>query len=662
MLTQDNWVLQTVQGYLIDFTHNPTQSHPPQPIVLPQDKHVLVTQEVKELLQKRAIVESAPSDQNFVSKIFLVEKKGGGQRPVINLKALNQFVQVEHFKMEGLHLLPDLLQRRDWMIKMDLKDAYLQIPIHQSHQRYLHFIWEGKHYKFQSLPFGLSSAPRVFTKTLKPVIAWLRQIGLRLIVYLDDMLFMHANKDQLERLAPLICRLFESLGLMVNTQKSQLTPVQQLEFLGFQINSDLMTINLPPEKGRKIQQDAVRLLKSQSISARELAMFIGKTVATSRAVTQAPLHYRALQMALNMVTSEENPEGCLDKYESTIPLNSSMIVDLNWWSALDRQMMSSPIHPPQSILIIESDASNVGWGARCGDTSTGGSWSIEEAAQHINYLELMAAFLALKTFANNQMGLILLKMDNVSAVSYINQKGGTHSTQLCNLALEIWEWCLERQILLQAEHLPGILNTVADTESRVMRDRCDWMINPSVFQQIQQAMGPFQTDLFASRLTRQLTQFYSWRPDPEAEATDAFTQNWAQVRGYANPPWCLISRCLSKVKREEARLVIVTPQWPYQPWFPLLLGMLEDHPRQLPQIPDLILNPTNQEFIMKQGVPNLIAWPISGNPSLHEEYLHKLQTCYSPHGETKPTVVTTHTFQSGLIGVSKGIEIPLLDL
>ena len=52
----------------------------------------------------------------------------------------------------------------------------------------------------------------------------------------------------------------------------------------------------------------------------------------------------------------------------------------------------------------------------------------------------MAAFLALKTFANNQMGLILLKMDSVSAVSYINQKGGTHSTQLCNLALEIWEW------------------------------------------------------------------------------------------------------------------------------------------------------------------------------------------------------------------------------
>jgi len=423
-----------------------------------------------------------------------------------------------------------------------------------------------------------------------------------------------------------------------------------------------MTINLPSEKGRKIQQEAVKLLKSPTISARELAMFIGKTVATSRALTQAPLHYRALQMALNSVIPEDSPLGGSDKYDSKISLNSKAVADLNWWSTIDKQAMGSMICPPQPVLVIESDASSRGWGARCGDTSTGGSWSMEEAAQHINYLELMAAFLALKTFASNQTGMILLKMDNVSAVSYISQKGGTHSVQLCNLALEIWEWCLKRQVSLQAEHLPGILNTVADTESKVMKDRCDWMINPSVFQQIQQLMGPFQIDLFASRLTKQLTRFYSWRPDPEAEATDAFTQNWAQARGYANPPRCLISRCLSQIRRQEARLVMVTPLWPYQPWFPLLLEMLEDHPRQLPRIPDLILNPTNQEFIMKQVVPNLVAWPISGNPSLHEEYLHKLQTCCSPHGETKPTVATTHSFQNGLAGVSKGIEIPLLDL
>lgn len=395
VLTQDNWVLQTTQGYLIDFTHTPQQSYQPPPIALSQDKHARVTQEVQELLSKGAIVETTPSSMSFVSQIFLVEKKGGGQRPVINLKALNQFVRVEHFKMEGLHLLPDLLQQGDWMVKMDLKDAYLQIPIHSNHQHLLQFIWEEKHYKFQCLPFGLSSAPRVFTKLLKPVVGFLRQIGLRLIVYLDDMLFIHVNKDQLEVMTLLICKFFEALGLMVNTKKSLLNPTQLVEFLGFQINSLTMTFNLPSEKGRKIQQEAVNLLKSQSISARHLAIFIGKVVATSRAVMQAPLHYRALQRALNSTTSGNNPLEVSDKFDAQLVLDKEMISDLQWWAVLDKQSVTTPICSHQPVLVIESDASQLGWGARCMKASTGGRWSAEEAIHHINYLELLAAFLAL---------------------------------------------------------------------------------------------------------------------------------------------------------------------------------------------------------------------------------------------------------------------------
>ena len=147
--------------------------------------------------------------------------------------------------MERLHPPPDLIQQGDWMIKMDLKDGYLQVQIHKAHQCFLQFVWEGKHYKFQCLPFDLSSAPRVFTKLLKPVVALLRQIGLHLIIYLDDMLFMHANREQLETMAPMIVSLFETLGLMVNKVQSLLTATQLIEFLGFQINSCNLRLSLP---------------------------------------------------------------------------------------------------------------------------------------------------------------------------------------------------------------------------------------------------------------------------------------------------------------------------------------------------------------------------------------------------------------------------------
>ena len=146
------------------------------------------------------------------------------------------------------------------MIKLKLKDAYLQVPIHEAHQYFLQFAWEGKQYKFQCLPFGLSSASRMFTKLLKPVVDLLRQIGLRLTIYLDDMIFMHANRDQLEMMAPMIVNLFKTLGLMANKVKSLLTPIQLIKYLGFQINSCDVKLSLPPEKSRKLQQEASKLL------------------------------------------------------------------------------------------------------------------------------------------------------------------------------------------------------------------------------------------------------------------------------------------------------------------------------------------------------------------------------------------------------------------
>ena len=92
---------------------------------------------------------------------------------------------------------------------------------------------------------------------------------------------------------------------------------------------------------------------------------------------------------------------------------------------------------------------------------------------------------------------------------------------------------------------------------------------------------PDGSDLFASRLMRQLPRFFSWRPDSEAEGTDAFSQDWSIARSYTNPPWCLIACCLSQIKRQMARVMVITPLWNTQPWFPTILGLLEDFPHLL---------------------------------------------------------------------------------
>ena len=101
---------------------------------------------------------------------------------------------------DGKHtLLKSPLQKGDYMTTLDLEDAYLSVPVHKDSQKYLQFLWRNKCYAFQGLCFGLNTAPRVFTKLLKPVAAFLSKRGVRMILYLDDFLILGSTYQEAQR-------------------------------------------------------------------------------------------------------------------------------------------------------------------------------------------------------------------------------------------------------------------------------------------------------------------------------------------------------------------------------------------------------------------------------------------------------------------------------
>ena len=177
--------------------------------------------------------------------------------------------------MEGIHNVKDLLQPGDWLAKVDLKDACFTIPIHALHRQYLRFIFQGKAYQFTCLPFGLSSAPWVFTKTLKPALALLWQKGMRLIAYIDDILLIAESKEMLINHLAGTVHLLENLGFIINQKKSVLTPAQSMEFLGLTVDSLAMELRLPLIKMKQIRTEARKLAQAKTTSARALARLLG---------------------------------------------------------------------------------------------------------------------------------------------------------------------------------------------------------------------------------------------------------------------------------------------------------------------------------------------------------------------------------------------------
>ena len=117
-------------------------------------------------------------------------------------------------------------------------------------------------------------------------------------------------------------------------------------------------------------------------------------------------------------------------------------------------------------MIAKTDASLLGWGAVSEGVQTGGLWSEGKRMYHINLLELTAGAFVVKTFARHRKNIHMhLKMDNKTAIFYINKMGGTRSHLLAHTACQLWQWCLQWEITLSAEYLSGSSNIIADRES-----------------------------------------------------------------------------------------------------------------------------------------------------------------------------------------------------
>lgn len=575
----DPWAARIVEGGLeLELEASP-KGRPPREFRGEREKEEIVEKTHRQFIEKGVVEEVPPGDhgEGCYSLMFPVPKKGGKWRGVLDLRELNEAIKKQHFKMEGLHTVRETLRKGDWMTSIDLQDAYNHIPMAASARPFLRYIIQGRHFQFKGMPFGLSSAPLIFTKIMRPVVQRLREKGIRCVIYLDDLLIMAETRAQAVTHTREARELLESLGWTVNLEKSELTPHREIVYLGFRVNSQDMSLYVPTQKVKDIRRDITSCLEAMgkhTLTLRQLAGVLGKIAATSGAIAMTKLLTRQLLREKNQLLRQHN-------WDQVVYISDTAKEELHSWQTYlaDYNGREIIMGPPQ--MTITTDASPWGWGAVDSlDRRVQDFWDAHWAEQHNNVQELKAIALAVQRLViDPSWKRIAIRTDNLTAMAYINNQGGRYSN-LSQIAQDLWKWALDRGIQLQASYIPGKENVTADQLSRIRRrDRSDWCLEASIFQRLEKRWGPHTIDLFARQENAQLLRYCSLVPDPKAIGSDGLSHPLIHPENaYAFPPFAMIPRLLRRIQEEQATLTLIAPAWSTQAWWPTLNAMLVAKP------------------------------------------------------------------------------------
>ncbi|XP_066981211.1 uncharacterized protein [Macrobrachium rosenbergii] len=427
-------------------------------------KGIALTAEIQALSKKGAL-EPAPPSPGFYSWIFVAPKAGGSWRPIIDLWGLNRLIVSTKFHMETSQSVLRSVRRDDWMISVDLKDAYLQVPIHQESRKFLCFLGSIWNIPVQSpllrsdystsgfhegnvSDFGHNASSGFSDEEISQ-----RLVG-------SGFVCGHGVAGKGFPTELVSNSRSQTLGIRVNLDKSALIPAQVRTYLGMTIQTRLLRAFSTEERILPILSQLEVFLSNRAQPVSLWKSLLGRMSSLSLFVPGSRLQIRSLQVSLRNRWDfrEEN---------AFIVWDDSCLKDLRWHSEEHHLTISVRLDSPLPDFHLYTDASDWGWGATLEESQAQGLWRDLDREESINFKELRVVEEVLSCFSDQVSSkTVAMFCNNITPVSYLKKEGGTKSQVLNGIAQRVLCWYENHRVSLIPLFVSGKLNVLADTLSR----------------------------------------------------------------------------------------------------------------------------------------------------------------------------------------------------
>ena len=395
-----------------------------------------------------------------------------------------------------------------------------------------------------------------------------------------------------------------SMGFRLNFEKCVFSPSQRTTFIGISLDTVSLRARLSQERTDSFLDCLARFQLEHKVQYKTCMRAAGLMASAISLVRLGRLHMRPFQQWMGSLRVPATQGS------RRVTVTETCMQALRQWKVAAFLSEGVPVGRIISRKVITTDASLKGWGATFEGRTARGLWDRSMKTAHINYLELMAVFLAVKHFEPLVSGChVLIRTDNTTAMSYINKQGGLKSPVLHNLARRLILWCDAHLGSIWASHVPGLLNSGADLLSRGKTHYADWSLHPGVADQIWVRFGRPQVDLFASEENTKCSRFFSMRGRAPL-GLDALAHEWPKELLYAFPPLELIHPTLERTRLQGLTVLLVAPAW--GSWRSEIAPLLYVNPWPLPLRRDLLQQAGGEIFHPRPADLDLWVWPVKG--------------------------------------------------